>query len=366
MAFADPSTVLTLFVRALGGSNLLAGLPPTLTLVGSLAPQLLVAGALQRRKRVMPSIWLPELLRFGVFLLIGTATFLLGAERPTLVLAVFLLLYLMTRLAGGASALARAQLIRRIIPAQQRSHVVSLRLLSGGVSGLVSGLLVRYILDGRLTGVPANYGLLMVLAGGCFLLSALSISYAREPRSPQKGDDENALDLLRQAPEMLRNQPRYALYVGVRMAAAGAQVAAPFYIVYATERLGAPASMAGIYIAMRTTARLVSSLFWGWRCQNRGSARTVRTAMVIMACTPLLVLLFGVAEGLFWTEGIPHAAFWLFGLVFLGSGLGGSGMIIGRMSYLYEIAPQGRLPIYLGLSNTLVGPLHLCPWCPVR
>jgi MFS family permease len=52
---------------------------------------------------------------------------------------------------------------------------------------------------------------------------------------------------------------------------------------------------------------------------------------------------------------------WVFGAVFLLQGLANSAYGIGRVAYLFDIAPARERPTYYGLANTILGPLHFLP-----
>ena len=56
-------------------------------------------------------------------------------------------------------------------------------------------------------------------------------------------------------------------------------LAAPFYVLYATEVLGVPPSMVGIYVSMQTFSRVLSNPFWGTQCRKRGDLWVMKTGL---------------------------------------------------------------------------------------
>jgi len=361
MTATEASTVLVLFVKALGGSNFLAGLLPSLRFFGWLMPQFYVAGRLQKLSHMLPAVRLLEAGRYVAYFAMAGLAFAYGATRPELVLVLFFALYLLTRVAAGSSAVARAELVGGLVPPEERSTVVSVRLFAGGVAGFVAGFIVRFVLDERVADFPTNYALLLLISAMAFLVAVVVLSAVREPARSAQGQETGVRQQLQRAPELLGRDRRLALFVGVRAAVTGFEMAAPFYVVYATERLGAPAALAGIYISMRTLARVVSNLYWGRRCRRAGSLGVVRIGLAIGVMAPVTVLGFMLLGRLGWDGGVPTVAAWAFGLVFLLDGLAVAALGVGRMSYLYEIAPEGYLPTYFGLANTLLGPLYFLP-----
>ena len=119
--------------------------------------------------------------------------------------------------------------------------------------------------------------------------------------------------------------------------------------------------MAGIYIAARMVVRMFSNLLWARTCRSKGNLWTFRIARLLGGLEPVAVLAFGLLKTLLWSEGLPSYAGILFALPFGLQGLAISADNITRTSYLYDIAPDQERPTYIGLSNTLLGPLQFLP-----
>lgn len=361
MTLSEPGTVLPLFVKALGGSSFLAGLLPSLRYFGWLTPQFLFAGRMQRFSRFLPITQFLEIIRSTLYLGIAALVIVWGRENPPLVLALFFVLFMITRFAAGCSAVARNEIIARMVPPRERPTVISIRRLTGGVAGFLAGFVVRYILDERTSTFPLNYALLIGFSGIAFGFAIFMLSGVVEPKLPVKHQEINLVQQLKRAPAILRRDRRYALYIGLRMLSSGLTLAAPFYILYSAEVLKAPASMAGIYISIRTLFRVLSNAFWGKQCQRRSSIWVLKTAAALGVIAPIAVVLLSWATGLIWSGQAPTFLIWLFGLVFLVQGLTVSGQSLGRLAYLYDISPENDRPTYYGLSNTIVAPIYFLP-----
>lgn len=361
MNLSEASMVLTLLVKALGGSNLLAGLLPSLRFVGWLVPQFFAAGRLQRLSRFLPAVRFLEAIRSSFYLIIAGFTLAYGIKSPQLVLAVFYPLFLVTRLAAGSSAVARAELVARMVPPRERSTVVSVRRLAGGVGSFLSGLAVRYILDEKVSSFPANYALLVGLSGIGFALGIAALGPVKEAEQPIGPRVLDWRQQLKRVPALLKGDRRYMSYIGVGAAATGFQVAAPFYIIYATEVLGTPAAMAGFYISIRTLSRVLSNAFWGRQCRKRGNLWVLKVSCALGAVAPMFVVLLACGVPVVWADGVPAYVSSLFGLAFLVEGVALSGYYISRTTYLYDIAPERDRPTYFGLANTILGPFNFLP-----
>ena len=361
MTLSRPSLIMTLFVRALGGSNFLAGLVPSIEFVGWLTPQFLAAGRMRRLSRFLPLVQALEILRTACYLIIAGVAFAYGREHPILVLGVFFALLVILRIAAGTSIVARTEIIARMVPAKERVTVISLRSFTGGIAGLLSGFAVRYVLDERTSQFPDNYAILIGLSGVCFGLAIAVLSLVKEPVLPFNPEGINLLHQLKRVPLILKSDRPYLLYIGVRAAATGLELAAPFYVIYATEVLSAPAAMVGTYIAMRTFSRVLSNLFWGNQCKKRGSLWVLRAGRTLAILAALGAALVPPVTSRIWGASVPTWVASAFGLVFFFHGLSMSADMISRLSYLYEIAPVQDRPTYYGLANTIVGPLYLLP-----
>lgn len=361
MTLSEPSSVLTLFVKALGGSNFLVGLLPSLRFFGWLAPQFLVAARMQRLSRFIPITRALEFVRAFFYLVIAVFALHYGIGNPRLALQVFLVLFMITRFAAGSSSVSRNEIIARMVSSRERAHVVSLRRLSGGVAGFLAGFLVRYVLDEQITSFPWNYATLIGVSGVSFAIAIMTLHFVVEPETSIEPKKVGALEQLKRAPTLLRNDRRFTLFVLMRGASTGLSLAAPFYILYAVEKLGAPAAMAGVYISVRTLARVVSNIFWGRQCRRRGNLWVLKGSFVLAVGCPLIVILLSCLRSVLWPGGVPPSLMWFFGAVFLLQGLANSAHGIGHIAYLLDIAPADERPTYYGLANTVLGPLYFLP-----
>lgn len=359
MTLADPNLILPLFVRALGGSTFLAGLIPSLRWFGWMAPQFLAAGSVERLSRLLPLTRVLELARSGAYLLIALLAWGLADNQPGVVLGVFFALFMLTRFAAGSSAVARAELIARIVPARQRPLVISLRRLGGGIAGFLAGIAVQRIVA-LCAGSVQGYSLLVGAAGLSMGLGILVLSCVSEPVVKVTVVRRSLYQELRRVSGILRHDRAYLWYILMMAAGTGLTVATPFYIVYATEELGMSASIAGVYIAIRTSTRVASNVYWGRQCQKRGSIWLMQAGMLMGLAAPCWVLLTGLLRAPVlghadWLVGV------LFALVFVAEGLAAAANGIGRIAYIYEISPVDQRPTYYGLANTILGPLYFLP-----
>jgi MFS family permease len=120
----------------------------------------------------------------------------------------------------------------------------------------------------------------------------------------------------------------------------------PFYVIYAKESLHIPSSMAGVFLTVQMLGYLSSNLLWAHLSNRSRNDRVLVFSAFFAAACPLLVLAS-------MSLGIP---LWLYAAIFFFLGATISGLDLGYLNYLLEIAPEEKRPIYLGFFNTVVGP----------
>ncbi|MFL7792352.1 MAG: MFS transporter, partial [Anaerolineae bacterium] len=175
----------------------------------------------------------------------------------------------------------------------------------------------------------------------------------REPPSVVAKEAVTLKEQLHRGGRLLRENRIYQRYLAVRMLLALTGIALPFYSVYAKNVLGAEAAMAGIYTATSIGARLLSNLAWGGISDRKGNLLVLRLLAAGRGLTLLLALVLVIFASLLKLEGdwLPYLAVPLFildGATFPAGILSGS-------NFLAELVSEVERPIYLGMTNTLMG-----------
>jgi hypothetical protein len=138
-----------------------------------------------------------------------------------------------------------------------------------------------------------------------------------------------------------------------RLALGLADVALPFYGVYAKRVLGAPAGMVGIYVATRVAAQLVFNLPWGWLSNQKGNQVVMQLMSVGTGLAALIGVVLAVVVGVGRLSGgwLPYLALPLFFL----NGAMLPAKVLSGSNFLLELVPENERSLCLGLSNTLMG-----------
>lgn len=345
----DPPLVLTWFVSRLTSSNLLVGLVAPLGDAGWFLPQVFIAGIVQRMPRKMLSYTLASVVRAIAWFLVAAAVWLV--DDPTLLLVAFFTLYGVARLAAGLGGLGFFEVVAKTIPANRRGSFFAWRLLTGGILGLGAGVVTREVLN-RFA-FPHGHALLFVIYDAVIIPAMLAFIIIREPPGAAAPQAPTLRQQLRRAGQLLRTDAVFRRYMGTRTALGLAGIALPFYGVYARNVLGAPEGMVGIYVAVRVGAGLLANLPWGSVGDRKGNRLVTLWLSLGNAFTALLAL---VLAG--WVAVSPSRGPWLpylaLPLFFLNGALTPASMLVGS-NFLLELVPEAERPLYLGLSNTLIG-----------
>ena len=351
-ALLDPSLVLSWFVSQLTTSNFLIGLIVPIQNGGWFLPQLVMSSYLQRRQRKLPFYARMAGVRAVIWGLMTLAIFLI--EDPTVLLVVFFTLLTASSLGAGLSGLCFVDFVAKAIPPTRRGAFFAWRLFLGGLLALGGSLLVRYILDERRgLAFPDNYAILFLLSFFALCAGLGSFVLVVEPLEPVNEERISLARQVRRALDLPRRDKNFRRFLTMRLLLMGAEIASPFYIVYAKQALSLPVSMVGVYLTGTTLASFASNLLWGRISDRRGNKLLLALSNSLGLFIPLTALAIVPLANLW--PGLRELAPGLFALVFVLSGGFKSGSMIGNMNFLLEIAPADNRPLYIGFTNTIMG-----------
>jgi MFS family permease len=347
----DPPLVLTWFVSQLTTSNLLIGLVAPLGSAGWFLPQLFISARIQRMERKMPSYATAAVIRTIAWILLAASVWFI--DDPLLLLVGFFALYTVARLMSGLAGLSFFDVTAKTIPAQRRGSLFAWRMFLGGLLGMGAGWIVKVVLNHPGLPFPQGHAVLFALYCAAMIPALGAFTCIHEPPGKALEGQVNVGSQLRRAGKLLRDDPTYRQYMGARLALGLAGIALPFYGIYARNVLGAPEGMVGVYVTTRVAAQLVFNLPWGRLSDRRGNRLTMRIQSLGTGLTALLALGLVALVGVFQPEGAgaPYLALPLFIL----DGAVRPAQVMTGSNFLLELVPGDERPLYLGLSNTLMG-----------
>jgi MFS family permease len=346
----DPPLVLTWFVSQLTTSNLLRGLVAPLGEACWFLPQIFVSTHIQRMRRKMPSYVLSAIIRSVAWILLAITVWFV--DNPPLLLIGFFVLYTAARLSAGLAGLAFLDVVAKTIPARRRGSFFTTRLLFGSILGLGGGWIVKTVLHHPALPFPRDHALLFTFYCVAMVPGLVSFMLIREPPGAAVTERVTVGEQLRRAWRLLRQDGVYRRYMLSRVSLTLANIAIPFYGIYAKEALGAPEWMVGVYVTARTGALLLSNPPWGRLSDRRGNRIVMRLLGLGNGMTVVLALALMGGMALFRPQGewLPYLALPLF---FLAGAVAPAKMLSGS-NFLLELVPEPERPLYLGFSNTLM------------
>jgi len=356
MAFASPMIVLPLFVERLTGSTVLVGVVAAMQMAGWLLPQLLTASLVEHRPRKKPFM-LKVCVVGRTPMILVPLVLLVSPEQPRMILAVFLAVHLLFYLTDGMTGVPWTDIGAKTIPPRMRGRFFgSMQLVGGGLS-VLAGLAVFRILNHPRLPYPKDYAALFAIEFALLMVSLAFLALIREPLRPVRAGRRDVLQLLRSAPALLRAKPQLVHMVIVAGLAQVGMIAVPFYAVFAKVQLGVPEAMAGIFVSSRMAGGIASSMVWAWLSDRRGSRRVIQGTA---ACSLALPLFAWLSPLLLQGYGGAVLAYG-YSLTFFLMGAIMNGAWIGYTNYLLETVGEEDRPSYLGLINTMAGPLVALP-----
>jgi len=284
--------------------------------------------------------------------LMTLAVFLI--EDPPVLLVVFFTLLAAYSLAAGLAGICFIDIVAKAIPSTRRGAFFGWRRFSGGFLALGGSLLVKYILDeGRGLTFPDNYAILFLISFFILCVAMACFILIVEPLEPVSKKRVTLGRQFRRALDLPRRDTNYRRFLTMRLLLMAAEIATPFYIVYAKRALSVSVGMVGVYLTGATLASFASNLLWGRISDRRGNKLLLILSSALGLLIPLTALSIGSLADLW--PGLGELAPSLFALVFVLSGGYKSGAMIGYLNFLLEIAPADDRPIYIGFTNTIMG-----------
>jgi MFS family permease len=342
------TTVIPDFVRRLTDSQILIGLSGSLFELGWTLPQLFVARHIVRYERKKWWFAGPNIPVRLMILSFAVITVLLGKDRPGLILLAFLICYGLAALGDGLVGVPWADLTGTSLDERWRARMFG---LMTGIAGLI--MLGITPLIGRILGptgpaFPNNYAVLFGAAGLLFVISIIPPLFLHElpgAKAPEKSP--SFAEFIPQLGQVLRTDGPFRAIIIARMLTTLFAMAAPFYIGFATVKLGLSSDVAvPTLFAMQTLGGVAGSMLYTW-LGARSNLLYIRLALGGAALLPITALLAGTFGPLLLYFG------------FLMSGLAMSNLALGYQNWVVTYAPPDQRPVYAGLFNTVSAVISL-------
>ena len=338
---ASPGLVLPWLFGTLGASAALTGWLVPVKQVGSLLPQLFVAGYLRafaRRKW----FWFAAGTTQAMTLML---MFMVAVSLPAsiaCVLMVFLLL--LFSIASGVGSVAFSDVVGKTVPKGRRGRMLASRATVGGALALGAGLLMRDYLGDADSITP--YLMLLMIAAALWLVGAVLFACIPEVSGATQGG-RNGIASVLSGFSILRDDGAFRTFVIARCFLLGVELVMPFLVLHTRGLENVDGTDLGIFVIAVSLSSLISAPVWG-AFADLAAQRVLAMAGALGALAIGGALLIGTAPSA-WQN--PYA----YGAVFVILGIAEGGARLGRKTYQVDIAPPGEKGTYKAVSNTVAG-----------
>ncbi len=348
MAFFNPNTIIPSFLTELGASSTTIGLMSTLQRACWLLPQLFAARYMANRPYKKPAILLFAGIGRSLLFFLAGLVWATGARPPGLIVTLTALIVSAFWVGDGLGSLSWFDLFSKTIPVNRRGRLITVGQVASGLFSFLAGFAVEWLLSDHGLPYPTNYAVLFLIAFMMLAVSFLAIALVIEPPGVTAGDTPSWGAYLPQLWRILKTDHAFRNYTIARQLFNLSNLAAPFYMTYALDRLGLSPQVAGRYTSIGVVGSILASLFFGWINERQGTKKTLHYSIGVTTLIPALALVIP-----WFFSGT--ALSWAYGLVFFANNAAMSSFMPGWTAYVLELAPEAERPAYVGLNNTING-----------
>lgn len=356
MAFLGPATILPALIRLLGGSPVIVGSLGTIQTGSWLLPQLFAGRYVANRRFVKKLVVAPAIVSRALLLGLVPVLWWTAVRAPSVAVAAILVAYAGFGVFDSLGSVGWFELVVKGLPAERRGRLLGVMQSASSLMAIGAGAVVGVVLA-RPAPAWSNHLLLVLIAALFFCIGPGFLASFREPPGAVQGAPHAGwAHYLPRLASILRTDRRFVWLLAVRMASGLADMAAPFYILFAVERLHLAEEMIGLFVSAGVAGGLLAGALLGPLGDRKGSAVVVAIIMGLRCLAPFLALAAPPVAA-----ALPQIAPAIFVLVFAASGMANSAYMVGFTNYLMGIAPPGDGSTYIALANTLCGLLTVAP-----
>jgi MFS family permease len=351
LACINPSTILPAFVAELGGSEIIVGILIAVFGVAWSLPQLFAGNFVAKAPRKKNFLIATALIGRPAILIMAAVIYFTQAHPVWLILVLLNLSLLMFLGTDAVAAVAWFDILGRAFPPEKRGQMISLWQAGASIGVMGVAWIVGQILGAAGPGYPNNYALMFAVGGGFLFLSAIATMSIYEPPTQSGSSDTYSIpwkEFTGYVQRIWQTDERFRRIAVARMVFTTGLMAVPFYIRFATEKLGMGESSFGLFIFAQTIGTMIASLALGRIADRFGSDTTIRIGSVLIASAPLfaLILSLGTPE---LVSLFKNGYVWIYICIGLANNLA----MLGYINYVLDIAPPDQRPLYTGIVNAI-------------
>lgn len=344
MSLISHQTILPVFVKNIGGTNIAVGMIPVLWMIGFHFPQIFFAHLAQRlsyKKKLMLETGFIQRIPF---LILALFTFFIIADIPAgYALFVFFLMFTIAAIGGSVHLPVWFDLISKITPVTTRGRLFGYRAIVGGILGIGGGWLAMMILDS--VSYPANFASLFLLAFIIMMISFYALTKLKEEHPTTLSAHQNLKQNIRNIPSILLHEHNFRNFLIADAFIIIGATANAFYTVHAFDKFSLTDSYAGIFTMVMMISTIISSFIIGSLADNFGH----RINLIISSLVTVIACIFA----------LTAANVYIYLVVFIISAFTINVTIISRLTLVVEMCTDSERPTFIALTNMITSPFVL-------
>lgn len=345
LTFSSATTVVPMFLKKLGASDVEIGLIPTLMNLGFTLPSILSAPIVERVRSLKKFIATVTWAERSPYPLLAILAFTLASSNPILTIYLSLIAIGIGYFGTGFIMPAWMDFVARIIPVTSRGKYIALGNGLGGILGIAGSVMVGRILDSY--PFPKNFGLCFAITISILLVAYIILLFMKEPPNENIQKREK-VNYFYEISKILKSDEHFRNYILSRFITSFGVMGLAFYTVYAVSRFSLSDEYIGTFTMFFVGGQPLANLIWGPLADKTGHRNVLLGGIFCNLLGNLITLISPVVYPLY--------------LVFALSGAMNSAFMISGLSIILEFAPSDRRPTYIGINNILISPaLALSP-----
>ncbi|MEI6157727.1 MAG: MFS transporter, partial [Atribacterota bacterium] len=333
-AVASTTTLLPVFARNLGATNVEIGLIPALYYLGLSIPSLFCGIYSSRLERKLPFILKFTMLERLPYLGIALVAFFLASLSSATALGLFFLLLSVSFGVMGILTPVWMEMVGKVINPTRIGVYFALGNGIGALMGIWGSRLAELFIQ-RLP-FARNFGYCFLLTILAMLVSFIFIALTREEKEnlppPKK-------EYLRTLGRIFRRDPNFRSFTIARGFLAMGVMGGAFYTVHALQSFHVPDSLIARYNAVFLVSQALSNFIWGPLGDRKG-----HKLVVLLGC--LSILLSNVIAIISPGPSSFYFAYAFFGIYW-------SAIWVGGIAILLDFGPREQRSAYIGLGYFL-------------
>lgn len=343
MSFVSVVTILPIYLKQLGASNIAIGILPVVWALGFNLPQIIIANYTGNQPYKKKIIMITSLFQRIPWLLLSLLSmFCINKESSTSII-LFFLCFGLAAIGGGFNLPAWFDLFSKLTPVSIRGKQFAYRTSLGALLGIIAGKISVEILD-RVV-FPINFSILFFIGSLIMLSSYLFLIQLieNEPNPPRKTLDIK--EFILNLPTILKKEINYRNFLIADALLIIGIVSNTFIAVYAIEKFGLPESYAGVFTVVVMFSLMFGSLIFGMVADKFGHRINILISAIFIFFTCLIALISGSITSYYF--------------VFFFSAVVTGILNVSRLPLISELCNEDNRPTFVSLGNFITIPFVL-------